>query len=151
MILLNKEESDGGKGDALNMGINASEFPYFVCMDADSMLQKDSLEKIMQPVLEQEDVIAVAGLIRIAQCVKMEQGRVKDYHMPWNIILSMQVVEYDRSFLASRILMNEYNGNLIISGAFGLFKKDIVIAAGGYDHDTLGEDMELAVKFTCVL
>lgn len=144
LTLIKKE--NGGKGDALNMGINASEFPYFVCMDADSMLQKDSLEKIMQPVLEQEDVIAVAGLIRIAQCVKMEQGRVKDYHMPWNIILSMQVVEYDRSFLASRILMNEYNGNLIISGAFGLFKKDIVIAAGGYDHDTLGEDMELAVK-----
>ena len=74
LTLIKKE--NGGKGDALNMGINASEFPYFVCMDADSMLQKDSLEKIMQPVLEQEDVIAVAGLIRIAQCVKMEQGRV---------------------------------------------------------------------------
>lgn len=58
----------------------------------------------------------------------------------------MQVMEYDRSFLASRILMDYYNGNIIISGAFGLFRKDIVIAAGGYDRDTLGEDMELAVK-----
>ena len=58
----------------------------------------------------------------------------------------MQVLEYDRSFLASRILFDEFNGNLIISGAFGLFKKDIVIASGGYDSTTMGEDMELVVK-----
>lgn len=144
LTLLRKE--NGGKGDALNMGINASIYPYFICMDADSMLQADSLEKIMQPVLERHDVVAVAGMVRIAQCVEMENGLVKNYTMPLNPILCMQVVEYDRSFLASRILMNEYNGNLIISGAFGLFKKDVVIAAGGYDRDTLGEDMELAVK-----
>lgn len=144
ITLIRKE--NGGKGDALNVGINASAYPYFICVDADSMLQADSLEKIMQPVLEQKDVVAVAGLVRIAQCVQLEHGYVKDYHMPWNILLSMQVVEYDRSFLASRIMMNEYNGNLIISGAFGLFKKDIVVAAKGYDHTTLGEDMELAIK-----
>lgn len=144
ITLIQKE--NGGKGDALNMGINASEFPYFLCVDADSMLQLDSLEKVMQPVMERKDVVAVAGLVRIAQCVKLEKGRVEDYTLPWNLLICMQVVEYDRSFLASRILMNEFNGNLIISGAFGLFKKDIVIAAGGYDHNTLGEDMELAIK-----
>lgn len=144
LTLIRKE--NGGKGDALNVGINTSAYPYFICVDADSMLQSDSLEKIMQPVLEHNDVVAVAGMVRIAQCVEMQRGVVKNYVMPWNLILCMQVVEYDRSFLASRILMNEYNGNLIISGAFGLFKKDVVIAAGGYDYNTLGEDMELVVK-----
>lgn len=139
-------KANGGKGDALNMGINASEYPYFVCVDADSMLQEDSLEKAMQPIMEGNHVVAVAGLIRIAQCVSMKEGKVEQYRLPNNLILCMQVMEYDRSFLASRILMNSYNGNLIISGAFGLFKKDIVIHAGGYDRDTLGEDMELAVK-----
>lgn len=144
LTLVQKE--NGGKGDALNMGINASSYPYFLCIDADSMLQKDSLERIVQPLLENDEVIAVAGLVRVAQCVEIENGEVKNYHLPWNPILCMQVMEYDRSFLASRILMDYYNGNIIISGAFGLFRKDIVIAAGGYDRDTLGEDMELAVK-----
>ncbi len=140
-------KKNGGKGDALNMGINASQFPYFLCLDADSMLQRDSLERIVQPVLEDDDVIAVGGLVRIAQCVKIEQGYVRNYSLhTWNLLIIMQVMEYDRSFLASRILLDCFNGNLIISGAFGLFKKDVVIAAGGYDNNTLGEDMELVVK-----
>lgn len=137
---------NGGKGDALNLGINSSRFPYFLSIDADSLLQKDSLERIVQPVLEDDSIVAVGGLIRVAQCVNMEDGEVKAYHLPLNPIACMQVVEYDRSFLSSRILMDQFNGNLIISGAFGLFKKDIVIAAGGYDSGTLGEDMELVVK-----
>lgn len=137
---------NGGKGDALNIGINASRFPYFLSIDADSLLQRDSLEKIVQPVLEDDSIVAVGGLIRVAQCVDMEDGEVKSYHLPLNPITCMQVVEYDRSFLASRILMDQFNGSMIISGAFGLFKKDIVVAAGGYDIGTLGEDMELVVK-----
>ena len=150
LTLLKKQ--NGGKGDALNAGINASQYPYFLCIDADSMLQWDSLERIVQPVMEDDDVVAVGGLIRVAQCIsfqKGEGGRMKrelSYHLPWNFLASMQVMEYDRSFLASRILLDSFNGNLIISGAFGLFKKSVVIAAGGYATDVLGEDIELVAK-----
>lgn len=139
-------KKNGGKGDALNMGINASVYPYFLCIDADSMLQDDSLEKIVQPVMEEENVVAVGGLVRSSQSLKMKDGKRVGYRMPWNLITSMQIMEYDRSFLAARILLDRFNGNMIISGAFGLFKKDVVIAAGGYDRDTLGEDMELVVR-----
>lgn len=139
-------KKNGGKADALNMGINASNYPYFICMDADSVLQYDSLSKIVQPVLEQGDVVAVGGTVRPSNNVELENGRVKKYRLPKNILACMQVLEYDRSFLASRILFDKFNGSLIISGAFGLFKKDVVIAAGGYDHTTMGEDMELVVK-----
>lgn len=135
----------GGKGDALNLGINASQYPYFLSIDADSMLQRDSLRRIIQPVMGNDKVVAVGGLIRAAQCVHIEGGVVKDHHMPGNPWVGMQVLEYDRSFLASRILLDQFGGNLIISGAFGLFKKDIVVAVGGYDCGTLGEDMELVV------
>lgn len=82
----------------------------------------------------------------ISNDVELENGRVKHYRLPRNILAFMQVLEYDRSFLASRILFDRFNGSLIISGAFGLFKKDTVIAAGGYDSGTMGEDMELVVK-----
>lgn len=139
-------KNNGGKGDALNMGINASAYPYFLCIDADSMLQADSLEKIVQPVMEENNVVAVGGLVRASQSLRIKDGKRIGYRMPWNFVTSMQIMEYDRSFLAARILMDRFNGNMIISGAFGLFKKDIVIAAGGYDRETLGEDMELVVR-----
>lgn len=139
-------KKNGGKADSLNMGINACRYPYFICMDADSVLQYDSLSKIVRPLLEQDDIVAVGGVVRPANSVTLERGRVLDYQLPRNILACMQVLEYDRSFLASRILFDKFNGSLIISGAFGLFKKDVVIAAGGYDHSTMGEDMELVVK-----
>lgn len=139
-------KKNGGKADSLNMGINACRYPYFICMDADSVLQSDSLSKIVRPVIEREDVVAVGGVIRPCNGATLERGHVVNYQLPNNILACMQVLEYDRSFLASRILFDKFNGSLIISGAFGLFKKNVVIAAGGYDHSTMGEDMELVVK-----
>jgi len=139
-------KKNGGKGDALNMGINVSRFPYFVCMDADSKFQKNSLKEIAEPVFEDDAIVAIGGMILIAQCVVMEEGHAVSYRLPPNLLVCMQAVEYNRSFLASRILMDAFNGNLIISGAFGLFKKSIVAAAGGYSSDNLGEDMELVLR-----
>ena len=139
-------KKNGGKADALNMGINISQYPYFICSDADSVLQYDSLREIVRPVLEDDHVIAVGGSVRPCNGVKLENGKVIKYRLPHKILPCMQVLEYDRSFLAARILFDKFNGSLIISGAFGLFKKDIVIACGGYDRSTMGEDMELVVK-----
>ena len=139
-------KKNGGKGDALNMGINASHYPYFICMDADSKLEKNSLTEIVEPIFEDDAVVAVGGMILVSQCVYMKDDKSIGYRLPRNLLVSMQAVEYHRSFLASRILLDSFNGNLIISGAFGLFKKSTVIGAGGYSTDNLGEDMELALK-----
>ncbi len=144
ITLVSKE--NGGKADALNMGVNVSNYPYFLCMDADSVLQQDSLEKIVRPVLEDERVVAVGGTVRPCNGATIEQGRVVRYRMPGKLLAAMQVLEYDRSFLASRILFDRFNGNIIISGAFGLFRKSAVVDVGGYDPTTMGEDMELVVK-----
>lgn len=144
VTLVRKE--NGGKADALNVGINAARYPYFICMDADSVLQRDSLKEIVKPVLQDDTIVAVGGLVRISNCAVLKQGELVDYHMPWNPIVGMQILEYDRSFMASRVFMDRFNGNLIISGAFGLFRKDMVSAVKGYDTSTMGEDMELVVK-----
>lgn len=139
-------KENGGKADTLNMGINISRYPYFICMDADSMLQRDSLYEIAKPVLEDNRTVACGGQVRISNGVKLVDGKVQDYSLPKKLIVALQVLEYDRSFLASRIFMDSFNGNLIISGAFGLFQKNMVVLAGGYDNTTMGEDMELVVK-----
>lgn len=139
-------KKNGGKSDALNMGINASRFPYFLCMDADSVLQHDSLGKIVRPVIEDDRTVAVGGVVRPCNGAKIQDGRLISYRMPSHILPCMQVLEYDRSFLAARILFDTFNGSLILSGAFSLFKKSAVIDAGGYDTSTMGEDMELVVR-----
>ena len=140
------DKENGGKSDSLNAGINASSFPFFVALDADSFLQKDLLERIIKPVLEEENVIACGGFIRLSNSITMKDGEVTNFHLPNKLLIAMQILEYDRSFLASRIFFDEFNGNLIISGAFGLFKKDIVISCGGYSTDTVGEDFEIVSK-----
>ena len=97
-------------------------------------------------MLEDNRVVAVGGAVRPCNGMDIRNGTVMGYRMPRRILPSMQVLEYDRSFLATRILFDQFNGNIIISGAFGLFKKSLVISAGGYDASTVGEDMELVVK-----
>lgn len=144
ITLINKQ--NGGKADSINMGINAAKYPYFVCMDADSILQKDSLTKIAVPVLENQNVVAVGSMIRISNGCVFQDGKLVKFRLPKKLIPAFQVLEYERSFLSSRILLDKFNANLIISGAFGLFKKDAVIDVGGYQIGSMGEDMELIVK-----
>lgn len=144
ITLINKK--NGGKADSINMGINAAKYPYFVCMDADSILQKDSLSQIAVPVLENRDVVAVGSMIRISNDCVFKNGELVQMRLPKHLTPAFQVLEYERSFLASRILLDKFNANLIISGAFGLFKKDAVINVGGYHAGCVGEDMELIMK-----
>lgn len=144
ITLINKV--NGGKADSINAGINASEYPYFVCMDADSVLEKDSLAKLVTPILEDQNVIAVGSMIRISNDSVFENGKLVKLRLPKKIVPAFQVLEYERSFLASRILLDKSNSNLIISGAFGVFNKEAVLNVGGYDVTSLGEDMEVIVK-----
>lgn len=139
-------KENGGKADALNVGINVSNYAYFICMDADSFLQKDSLTNIVRPVLEDDMTVAVGGMVRISNDLTFKDGYPVDCHLPRNLLVCMQILEYDRTFLGSRIMFDIFNGSLIISGAFGLFQKETVVACGGYDRNTMGEDMELVVK-----
>ena len=143
LTLIRKKQ--GGRGDALNMGINAAQFPYFLCADPESVLQKDALEHMAQRVIEDDSVVAVGGLIHVVQNLRMEQGKAGGGSLPRNLLLWMQVMEHDRT-LAARTLLDILRGNLILPGGFTLFRKDVAIAAGGYDPDALREDMELIMR-----
>lgn len=140
------DKLNGGKADAINMGINVSKYPYFICMDADSVLQQDSLINIAAPVLENENVVAVGSMIRVSNDSSFENGKLVEFRLPKKLVPALQALEYERSFLSSRIFLDKFNANLIISGAFGMFKKEAVIAVGGYKIGSMGEDMELIVK-----
>ncbi len=144
LILVDKQ--NGGKADALNVGINVSRYPLVCAIDADSILEDDALLKVVKPFLDDESVIAVGGIVRIANGCTIDRGRVTDVRLSRKLIPSFQVIEYYRAYLSGRMGWGAINGLLIISGAFGLFKRDIVLKCGGYKHDTVGEDMELVVR-----
>jgi cellulose synthase/poly-beta-1,6-N-acetylglucosamine synthase-like glycosyltransferase len=145
LILIDKD--NGGKADSLNAGINFARFPLVCGIDADSLLEQDALVKAAMPFVEEpQRTIATGGMVRIANGCRVEAGRVAEARLPRAPLPMLQVVEYLRAFFAARTGWSAVNGLLIVSGAFGIFRKDAVIAAGGYRTDTVGEDMELVVR-----
>lgn len=140
------DKDNGGKADALNAGLNAARYPIFCGIDADSILARDSLDKVVQPFLEDPTTIAAGGTIRIANGCRVDQGFIERVGLPRSRLATIQIVEYLRAFLFGRLGWSPLNALLIISGAFGLFRKEAVIAAGGYRTDTVGEDMELVAR-----
>jgi len=145
------DKENGGKADSLNAGINVSRFPLFCAVDADSILQTNSLDKIVQPFLEDPTTVAAGGSVRIANGCTIDKGFVTKANLPRNLLALFQVSEYLRAFLFGRLGWSPANALLIISGAFGLFRKETVIEVGGYKRNTIGEDMELIVRMHRIL
>lgn len=144
--LLYIDKENGGKSDALNAGINASSYPLFACLDADSRLEKDALLKLSIEFNKDKNTIVAGGIVRIANGSVIRDGEFKGFSMPKKIIERFQIVEYYRSFLSGRVSWGLSNSMLIVSGAFGVFQKQAVIEVGGYKTNTIGEDMEIVVR-----
>ncbi|ULA60780.1 MAG: Glycosyl transferase [Nitrospira sp.] len=140
------DKENGGKADSLNAGINLSLYPLFCCIDADSILQPDSLRRAVQPFLDDHRTVASGGTVRIANGCRVENGFLTKIGLPSNLLALFQIVEYLRAFLFGRLGWSPMNAMLIISGAFGIFRKEAVVTVGGYRSDTIGEDMELVVR-----
>lgn len=141
------KENEGSKADAINAGLNLVKYNFFLSLDGDAILEEDSLLKIIRPVVENPDeVIAVGGIVRVANGCKIEKGRVTTPSLSKSTIAVMQVIEYLRAFLAGRTGLSRMNSNLIISGAFGLFRTDYTKAVGGFRAESIGEDMELVTS-----
>jgi cellulose synthase/poly-beta-1,6-N-acetylglucosamine synthase-like glycosyltransferase len=146
--LLVVDKQNGGKADALNVGINIASNDILVCIDVDCILEQDAMLKLIKPFLEEKEkrVIAAGGVVRIANSCEVKDGKIIRVHLPDEFIPRVQTLEYIRAFLLGRMAWSRLNGLLLISGAFGAFDREIAIKAGGYDHNTVGEDMELVVR-----
>lgn len=140
------DKENGGRGDAVNAGINIARNPYFCCVDADSILQRDSLLLIVTPLLEDPTVVACGGTVRVSNGCKAKDGLFIKAELSRKPLVLFQTVEYLRAFLYGRMGWSPMNALLIISGAFGIFHKETVVSVGGYRQDALGEDMELVIR-----
>jgi cellulose synthase/poly-beta-1,6-N-acetylglucosamine synthase-like glycosyltransferase len=144
LVVVDKE--NGGKADALNVGLSFARGELVCAMDADTLIEADGLQRMVRPFLYATDVVATGGTIRVVNGSEVKFGRVVKTAVPTNLLAGVQVVEYLRAFLFGRLGWNRLGGNIIISGAFGLFQREAVVDAGGYLHDTVGEDMELVLR-----
>ncbi|MDA3810852.1 MAG: glycosyltransferase [Spirochaetaceae bacterium] len=152
LILINKQ--NGGKADSLNSGINLASGDYICSIDADSILEPESLQKIMaRTLINDKETAAIGGNIIPSNGTLVKNGSIKEIHISDNKYARYQTVEYLRSFITGRLGWTKLKNLLIISGAFGIFKKESIIEIGGYmtgkgilHKDTVGEDMEIVVR-----
>jgi cellulose synthase/poly-beta-1,6-N-acetylglucosamine synthase-like glycosyltransferase len=140
------DKENGGKPDALNTGLDYCHTPLFCSLDADTALEKDALLRLCRSFLENADTIAAGGIVRVANGSTFRDGHIRDVLLPDSLLARFQVVEYLRAFLAGRMGWSSGQVLLIVSGAFGMFRRDVVAAAGGYSLRSVGEDMELIVR-----
>lgn len=147
LVVVDKE--NGGKSDALNAGLNLSRASIVAVVDADSILEPDSLLYVMKPFLsdgEPDHTLASGGIVRVANGCRVEHGRIVEVEAPRSILGGFQAIEYLRAFLGGRIAYSFLNSLLVISGAFGVFLREAVLEAGGFHPRTVGEDMEMVVR-----
>jgi cellulose synthase/poly-beta-1,6-N-acetylglucosamine synthase-like glycosyltransferase len=146
-LLIIDKESGGSKADAVNAGLNAATSPYVCVVDADSVLERDALLRIMVPIMaDPKRVVAVGGIIRVLNGSVIEGGYLKRVRLPRKSIEVIQVIEYLRAFLIGREAWGQGNMLMIISGAFGVFRTDLVRAVGGYRSRAIGEDFDLVAR-----
>ena len=141
-------KENGGRSDAINAGISVARGELVVVIDADSLLEPEAITRAVRPFeVHPDSCMAAGGGIRVANGSKIVDGRVVAPGVSWRGgIGATQVLEYLRGFFATRIAWSEMNGLLIISGAFGVFRRDLLVALGGFSSATLGEDMEMTMR-----
>src|SRR5712671_922692 len=146
-LLVVDKEPGGSKADAVNAGLNGATAPYVCVVDSDSVLERDALLRIMVPVLEDpRRVVAVGGIIRVLNGSEIAGGQLRRVRLPRKSIEAIQVIEYLRAFLIGREAWAQGNMLTVISGAFGVFRTDLVRAIGGYRPAAIGEDFDLVTR-----
>ncbi len=144
--LLVVDKINGGKADSLNVALDAARFPFVLACDADTLIEPDALLRLTRPFLFDQKIAAVGGTIRVVNSCAVRDGRVIDARVDSRWLPGVQTVEYLRAFLFGRLGWNLLGGNLNISGAFGLFRRDYLTEILGYATSTVTEDFEVSVR-----
>lgn len=135
---------NSGKPEALNVGVNVSRSPYVCTVDADCLVEKEALLRLMHPVITSPvNTVATAGIVRILNGCKVTDGVVSDIRLPSRPIELFQIVEYLRSFQYGRPGWSMLGASFVASGAFCIFHTESLIEAGGFHSDTVTEDADV--------
>ena len=146
IVLIDKEPS-GAKADGSNAGINAARYPWIVVMDADEFMERDTIARCMVEVVAAPDtVVAVGGTLMPANDLVIDGPDIVERRAPSNYWVGCQTIEYLTAFLVARPGLASFGAMPIVSGGFGLYRRDVLIDVGGYRHGHLGEDMDMCLR-----
>ena len=146
IVVVDKAPS-GAKADGSNAGINVASYPWVVVMDADEFLERDTIARCMVEVVAAPDTTAmVGGTLLPSNDIVIEGPNILERHTPRNYWVGCQLIEYLTAFLIARPGLSRLRAMPIVSGGFGLFRRDAVVAVGGYRHGHLGEDMDMCLR-----
>ena len=146
-LMVIDKEPGGSKADANNAGVNAATSPYICVLDADAILERDALLRIMVVILsDPERIVAAGGIVRAVNGSLVQGGVLQEVRLPHGPLEIIQVVEYLRAFLLGREAWARWNMLPNISGAFGVFRRDLLKRAGGYRPAAIGEDFDLVTR-----
>jgi cellulose synthase/poly-beta-1,6-N-acetylglucosamine synthase-like glycosyltransferase len=120
-----------GKGAALNTALTVVKGDIFICLDDDSFVQPDALNKMLPYFAEDSEVASVLPFMKITKTN--------------NILLKIQWVEYLMNFFLKKI-SSSINCIHVTPGPFGCYRTDILESVGGFDEHNLTEDLEMAMR-----
>lgn len=136
---------NGGRAAALNSALSVATGDYVISTDADTVIDPAGLRKIISMMEQDKKLESVGGSILISNNKEIRMGQEKNV-VPSNPLVATQVVEYVRSFIYGRMGLNNWGGNLIVSGAFGVFRREKVNELGRWSEEALAEDLDMTVK-----
>jgi cellulose synthase/poly-beta-1,6-N-acetylglucosamine synthase-like glycosyltransferase len=145
LVVIDKQNG-GSRADAMNAGLQYARYPLFLAVDADTLLDVDALPRLVREFQVRPETVALGGIVRIANGSTVEAGHVVEARTPRQLLVNLQIIEYLRAFLVGRTGWSRLGAILIVSGAFGIFRREDVIDAGGYDPDSFAEDAELVLR-----
>ena len=140
------KENGGTKADAENAGLNVAKYPYFINTDVDCILSRDAIFQCIKPVLQDKNIIAVSGAMTMSNGCKVVDGKLLNHKAPWSPVPLFQTLEYMRSYFVGKMAWSAINGMPNVSGGYGLFNREVMIAAGGYTYDSFAEDMDMLLN-----
>jgi cellulose synthase/poly-beta-1,6-N-acetylglucosamine synthase-like glycosyltransferase len=140
------DKVNGGKADALNVGLNMSRYPLVFAGDADSTYDPATLQLMVEPILRDGRTVGVGSAIAVAGNRDERDPDAPPGGVPRGLLGRFQVLEYLRTFPAARMGWAPFNALALVSGASGLWRKDVIVEAGGYRTDTIWEDMEITMR-----
>lgn len=143
--LLVVDKENGRRADANNAGAEYARYPIICQIDADCVLEPDALVRMVRPFLADRYVVAVTGMIRPANGLIIDQGKIVQHGIPNNFLPLIQYVEYLRAFHWARAGLTRLNANLCMSGAYTAVRKDIFLKVGGANVNAVVDDFELTV------
>lgn len=120
-----------GKGTALNTALQFTQSTYFVCLDADSYVERGALHKMLPYIEKDENIASVLPFIRIP--------------FSHGLTYRLQYVEYLVNFFLKKIL-GTIDSIHVTPGPFGLYRTAILRKLGGFDEKNLTEDLEIALR-----